>query len=361
MGAEDYLSILSPGDLSAFSNTVQQSDPYGIAGRSLAAWQPDISTWSPATSGITSFAKSFLSGVLGNYARQDAADQLNSVIGVLPQLRADPLNVTAPADVDPDAFAALKGSAILKHYLRQEQDRELDKRFQSDLLMKLLGKKAEVIGESQAYDAMGLGGQDPNSPAYKAQQAVKSEEDAARNELLTGSKYPAIQKLQVTSTALSQLKNIKDIDSASSDIPFATLFIGGLDGSVVREGEYNRVAGANPLLAKFQNQIESALNGKSTLGVNIKKQMYNELVKTQKGLLAEALVQASPRLATALGRGAEAKNVLPFDPKMTFDELPSDGLDPISAIDAALARKGYNPDGTPMKSSTPYYLGGTLK
>lgn len=179
---------------------------------------------------------------------------------------------------------------------------------------------SEVGGDTSKVKT--LADLNPASPQYKQLQAIMAEEDSARNELLTATKYPAIQKLQTTSTALSQLKNIKDLDTASSDIPFATLFIGGLDGSVVREGEYARVAGANPIFDNFRNQLEGALNGKSSLGVGIKKQMYNELVKTQKGLLAEALNQSKPRLDTALSRGANAARVMPFDAEMTFDEMP---------------------------------------
>ena len=91
MSAEDLLGILGSNDLTGFNSSVLQSDPYGIASRSLGATQFDTSTWSPATTGIASFAKSFLAGLLGNYAQQNAADQLNSVIGVLPQLKSDPM------------------------------------------------------------------------------------------------------------------------------------------------------------------------------------------------------------------------------------------------------------------------------
>lgn len=113
-------TLLGPSDLIGFQNSVAQSDPYGIAGRSLASWQPDMSTWSPTTSGITSFAKAFASGLLQNYAQQNTANQLNAVMGVLPQLRSDPMSVVAPEGVDATPFATLKGNAIVKNVARQE-------------------------------------------------------------------------------------------------------------------------------------------------------------------------------------------------------------------------------------------------
>lgn len=320
MSGEELIGLLGSSDLNTFNQSVQQSDPYSMAGKGLASWNPDYSTWSPTAVGVSSFAKSFLSGLLQNYGQQRASDQLASVVNVLPQLKSDPYATATPEGVDSGAFNVLRGSAILKKAQSDAQEAQTEKKFNSDLLAKLLGKKAEIVGEDAGYKALGQGGENPNSPAFKATKAIKDEEDAARNEILTATKYPAVSKLQTTSTALSQLKNIKDLNTASSDIPFATLFIGGLDGSVVREGEYARVAGANPFLDKFKNQLEGALNGTSTLGVDIKRQMYNELQKTQKGLAAEAILQTGPRLATAVQRGADPKNILPFDPNMSFEE-----------------------------------------
>jgi hypothetical protein len=335
--ADDTLSTI---DLLNFNNSVLQRNPYGIASQSIGAWQPQMQTWSGAEQGVGSFAKSFLQGLLGNYAQQDAANQMASVVGTLPQLASNPMGAVAPEGVDQSAYNLLKGSAMLKKQMREENIKSAlgvtDDPGIQELISKVLVKRKadEAKGTIQGtLEGYGLGKGDnttgapgaellPNSPQFLNKKRVQDEEDAARNELLTGSKYPAVQKFNMTTTALSQLKDIKDLNTASSDIPFATLFIGGLDGSVVKEGEYARVAGANPLLAKFQNQIEGALNGTSTLGVDIKRQMYGELVKTQKGLHAAALLEAMPRVSTAKSRGADPINVLPFPVDMKFDEGP---------------------------------------
>lgn len=318
--ADSTFNFLSPTDLAGFSQQVQANDPYGLIGKGIAQWQPDYSVMSPTATGLTAFGRAFTAGLLQNYAQNRASDQLDKVVGILPQLKANPYAITAPEGVDTSAFNLLKGSAILKDFERKSEQEDLSKKFQSDLMMRVLGKKADVVGEQMAYGSDGSDPlQNPNSPDYKLRQDIKAEEDAARKEIAT---LPAVQKLNTTSTALSQIKNIKDLDTASSDIPFATIFIGGLDGSVVREGEYARVQGANPFLAKYKNLLEGALNGSSTLGVEIKRQMFNELAQTQKGLLEEATRQAGPRLGTALTRGAkDPKSILPFDPEMKFDSL----------------------------------------
>lgn len=122
--ANDPADIYGLGDLGAFNQSVVQNDPYGIAGRSLAAWQPNVSTWSPTATGLTAFTKSFMSGLLGNVAKNNAASALNSVIGVLPQLRSDPMSVATPEGVPADAFATLKGNQVLRNYLSQESSND---------------------------------------------------------------------------------------------------------------------------------------------------------------------------------------------------------------------------------------------
>lgn len=336
MADESVLGLLGSNDLAGFNQSVVQSDPYGIAGRSLGAWQPDMSTWSPTEVGVTSFAKSFLSGLLGNYAQQNAANQLNSVISVLPQLREDPLHVATPEGVDAAPFSALRANQALKYYAAKDAAAEEKNKTLSTLFGNVLGKYAEkdptgalkiatsenpqealkeIMSGGTGYDPKS----DPDSPAFKMKEAIQKEEDAARGEIL---KLPAIQQFNTTQTTLSRIKDLKDDDTGTSDIPFITLFLSGLDGSVVKEGEYNRVSGSNPLIEKYKNLFESTLNGGSAIGTETKKQMYNELLKTQKGLLAEAILQSAPRIATAAQRGANPKNILPFDPDMKF-ETPS--------------------------------------
>jgi len=138
--ADEYIAGLGTGDLQSFNNSVIQSDPYNLVGNSIAAWRPNTSTWSPGTTAATAFGQAFLSSLLGNYARQRAADQTNAVISVLPQLRTDPMSVAAPEGVAPDAFATLKANAFLKNQISEGAQDEAKKSRVAALLNTVLGE-----------------------------------------------------------------------------------------------------------------------------------------------------------------------------------------------------------------------------
>lgn len=115
MAIEDiYASLgLSPqatssNDISNFNNTVLASDSWNIAAKALGGTNFDMRTWSPTTQGVVSFGKNFLAGILGQSARNNAADQLASVASIFPQLQNDPANTIAPEGVDPNAFETLR-------------------------------------------------------------------------------------------------------------------------------------------------------------------------------------------------------------------------------------------------------------
>jgi len=159
MADESVLGLLGSNDLAGFNQSVVQSDPYGIAGRSLGAWQPDMSTWSPTEVGVTSFAKSFLSGLLGNYAQQNAANQLNSVISVLPQLREEPLHVATPEGVDESAFATLKANQALKYLAAKDAAVAEKKKDISTLMNSIFGEavKNKTLSPADAVKAIQTG------------------------------------------------------------------------------------------------------------------------------------------------------------------------------------------------------------
>ena len=191
-------------------------------------------------------------------------------------------------------------------------------------------KIAEIQGENEAY---GLSPElNPNSPQYKLDKDRAEIAEAARQKIEANS--PAVKQLKVTETALSRIASLKDLDSATSDVPFATLFIGGLDGSVVREGEYDRAYGTNPLISKWKNLLDGALAGKSKIGVATKQQMFNDLLESQNLLKDTALRQAQPYVDQAIARGVkDPKSVLPFDPDLDYSNLfPTTSTAPIVPI-----------------------------
>jgi len=356
MGAlEDLAAMLAQGQAAASApdvgKLIAQENPYlklqqapdFISQNLVKLAQDPNGTYKTRDLMIGGLLSGLLSGGLGTIGADYSntlADRYQNVLqqAALGQTPED------TGDLSPALFGAAKnqGQSVFSKNLLDKIKRG------QDIQDAGLKKQAETIGgiqgENAAYGV--TGGTNPNSPLSK-------EADAARQEI---DKLPVVQKLKTTNTSIAQMAPFASIDTASSDIPFATLFIGGLDGSVVREGEYNRVAGSNPLLAKFQNLLEGALNGTSKLGVDIKQQMLNELKTSQQTLLDEANKQALPRLTTALSRGVKNPlDVLPYDPNMKFDiqqkqaapiVTSTGGLSPQQKIIAeAKAKFGDTPEG----------------
>lgn len=165
-------------DLINFNNSVVQRDPWGIAGQSLGAWQPNVSTWSPTETGVTLFAKSFLQGLFSNIAQNDAANQLSKVVSVLPQLGTDPASVGVPEGVDQSPFNVLKGASILNQAARRSilQDNLLANGVATnptdqplaDKIMQATGQRAAINQYNQDRGhlaAFGIGSIDGVTPA----------------------------------------------------------------------------------------------------------------------------------------------------------------------------------------------------
>lgn len=325
------MADLSVSDLEAFAKSIAANDIYSQMAQPLIGFRPDVFTavagdpsvgvmpkvnvMSPWESLATTFATSLGGGLLQNYGKQQQANQISALTSLLPQLISDPTSVEVPEDMDSAAFNSIKSKAIAAK--AEKQAAALAELAKEERAITNAGRKAaleekgKILGKKDAY-GFSETFEDPESP-----QAIEA--DKARAEIEKTS--PAVQQLKLSNTMLSRIKSLKDLDSKTSDIPFTTLFIGGLDGSVVKEGEYARVSGANPVLLKYKNLFEAVLNGQSELGVDVKRQLYNEFLGSQKGLLEEAKKQAAPRLATAFLRGVkDPKRALPFDPDMTFDE-----------------------------------------
>lgn len=282
--ADELLGVLGPSDFSAFQNSVVQNDPYGIMGRSLASWQPNTATWSPETTAATAFGKAFLAGMLGNYARQNAADQINSVAAVLPQLQKDPMNLAAPEGVDSDAFAALRGTAILKNYQNQILSGQANSKGVSELMQTVLARGVESgnISPAQALKAAQSGKYDdimnttagpldnPNSPAYKLDKdkkeaSLKIDERItnARDYLKNSEEGRALSALK---PAVSQIVSTLDRNDKASDVVVFTALgkaldpVGAISDQTVRTAEQ-----AIPYLEKQFGSAQGFFTGQGTL------------------------------------------------------------------------------------------------
>lgn len=327
--ADTLSSLLSGADLTGFQSSVAQRDPYGIIGSGLAAFQPNYQYMNAGESLLTSFTKSFASGLLQTYVQDRAADQLKSVVDVLPQLTSDPLKTAIPEGVDSSPFNILRGTAALNKASRDEQVKAQSADLQRELrkVLGIEGLKSGALDMPGTVSYVDTGklpegnsidpSKNPKSSQYQLNKDLLAEEDAARKEIAA---LPAVATFNQISTALPRLDQLSKINSKTSDIPFTYAFVQGMDGGVVKEGEKLMIQGGNPLLQAYKNAFESALNGESELGVDLKQKMVQELKGSQSALHAEALRQAKTRLDIATGRGASSKSVLPFDADLKFEE-----------------------------------------
>jgi len=134
-------------DLSSFQSNVLATDPWNIAAKSLGSFQPNMSTWSPTTQIATSFGKNFLAGLMGQYARNDAAEQLKTVASLMPQLRSDPLNVAFPENVDSSAAETLRSNMVLKNLEAKAAGASDNQGLLRDMLKTVIGEKAKTDPE----------------------------------------------------------------------------------------------------------------------------------------------------------------------------------------------------------------------
>jgi len=348
MANEELLGLLGNTDLAAFNQTVAQSDPYGIIGRSLYSWQPNMTTWDAPTSAVTSFGKSFLSGILQNYAQQNAAEQMNKVIGVLPQLRSDPLHVALPEGVNPEAFANLKASSVIKSFARDYENEQTAKKFNSDLAMRVLGKKFDVLGENMAYDQLeGRGPATikqvqvgtnadgtpitttvteaapativPNSPRYKAAQDVLTNERSLNNDFI---KDQIVQDFKYKEQGLKALESAYKDKSGTSDFELIRRAAQMVEPRLaVRMDDQQSIQSAASVLGTSYQAIKSAVSGETKLPDDVRAGMMRIARRGYESTLADYNTIRENFLLRAQQAGLTPSNVVPYKAGKSFSDL----------------------------------------
>jgi len=166
-------SLLSTADLLNFNNAVTQGSTSNIIAQGLGAFNPNMSTWSPATQGIASFGRSFLQGFLQNQARADAANQLQSVVSLLPQLQSNPGGVILPEGIDANAGNILKGTAMLRKAQTDAVLGEAKKSRVNDLLKTVLAR-----GSLPVEDAFKIATSNDPQSAFEGVLSMQKEKPA---------------------------------------------------------------------------------------------------------------------------------------------------------------------------------------
>jgi len=362
----DPFGIITPSDLQGFSQRVEASDPYGIIGKSLNAWQPDYSQMNATESGLSSFGKAFLSGLAQNYAQNRAAEQLNSVVSILPQLSADPYNTPMPQGVDAGSFGLLRGGAVLN---KQILDANSAAQRGADLkdLIKAIAPEAiktgaismdQVLGAAKTgnLDQLTSGQQpdplkNPNSPQYKLSQDQQKSLDELRDKF---NKLPEVQSFSQVQRAASAMAGALKDKGAPSDLELTRYAILMIEpGMAVREGEQQAVLKSSSIPDQWKGELNKSLENGTALSDTVRaglKRLASRAYEAQKMGYEKALTYHQ---GLAEGRGllgdGQSISYLGDAPSVEsiFGENPT--VPPqMSAIDAELARRGLDSNGNPI-------------
>ncbi len=319
-GGGKSASLTDDPALDAFSRTASENSIYNQIAKPLLGAKFNTSTWSPTESAAVSLGQAFLGGLLGKLGRDDVASQYESAASILPDLYRNPSSVSLPEGLDSEAFGALKLAALRD---KAKKDRDL----QDSVIARVFTEKptyATIAPETAARVGLTeLGSKlstmpkpdplkDPESAEYKLQSQAIKEEDDRRKEILS---TPMASSVSQALTALPTLKEMSKDNTKTSDIPFIYKLIQAQDGGVVKEGEFQTVAGSSPVLTKFKAQLEGALNGTSELTPALKAQMVDEMNRSTKSQWEALKARAEPILQTGEARGARRDRMLPFDDK----------------------------------------------
>lgn len=332
MADENLLSLLSAADLAGFSQRVEQNDPYGIIGKSLASWQPNYSYMNAGESALTSFGKAFASGLLSNYAQNRSADQLSSVVSVLPQLSSDPMSVTTPEGVDSSAFNLLRGSAYLNKLQEEKEEKALGKTGLADLLKTVLGEgvKSGTISGADAVKAMTTkdfskldsaldADKNPNSPAYKAKQDLFDDERSLANDFIKDS---VVKDFKYKEQGLKALEQAYKDKSGTSDFELLRRTAQMVEpGLAVRADDQASLQGAASLFGMTESAIKAIASGQSKLEDGVRSGMMRIAKRAYNSTLNDYNTIRDSYLKRATESNLNIENVVPYGAGQAFESL----------------------------------------
>jgi len=276
-------------------------------------------------------------GLLGGGLSQLGQNQANEQLSLANKVLLGSAETQNPS-LDPSLYSRAKSyrDLIAASKAQEIRDKVIDKRLditaqdikdtnKNELDLDYISKKK--LAEEDALQLLSGQTEEPGILTSFGKE-VRSIEDEASKDI---ENLPSVEKLRMVRGSLAELKSLAPLDSASSDIPFTTLFIQALDGSVVREGEYARAEGANPLIAAWKNRLEGTLNGESSLGPPIKMQMYNELLLRANDMAQLAERDINLRKDRAAQYSANPEKIGNIDTSIDYDPLvgqKAEGLPP---------------------------------
>ncbi len=307
-------------DIMGFQRSVAENNILNDLAPAVMGARFNTSSWSPEqTLGVTA-GQAFLGSLLSGMARNDAAEQFSQLASVLPQLYDDPMSVSTPEGVDPEAFGALKLSSIARN-TRAKADTG------SSLIKELLGVKlkgmeakesalGKALGEAEG-DKLLYGGEfkNPNSPQNKLARELESN---------TYNRITGLPQYKLFSDVESNFKALQDLasqDSRAADLGLISTIARIRDpNSVVREGEIVMNADTQAYMDKFLGNWRSVATGESRLNEFDKAKIIGSVVPKYNELGTSYLSSRNPLLQALEQQGGSRTNIptmefSPFDIK----------------------------------------------
>lgn len=356
MAGIDALSALLGGtgttptnDITAFNQQVLAQDPFGIAGKSIDSWNPNMSTWSPATSGITSFTKNFLSGLLGATAQSDAADQIAKVRPLIADLQGpNSANIAVPDGVDAGPFNTFAANEAEKG---QTTNQEIRKAFANVGLTLNPDGTASQIKMDDGSDVSDFLTQSKLDAKANAAGGQKIQQQTAQklSSIIQG--ITALNHNGTQIDAIPEYDTLNPIDQYNpnsalsvyrNSLPFLSLPLGGaMQASGRGTAAANQILGAlNPHVGsttdtlKSQNQaaIDSLVTNGQTYLSTLKNSAYNP----------DAISALESQLNDAINGKADNSYLTPKT--TTSQTLDPDTMAQAKAEAQAMAAVGTPPD-----------------
>lgn len=197
--------------LDEFTASLAANDIYSQMAKPIMGARFNTSSWTPGQTIAATAAQSFLGEALNLFGQRQEADQMAKVSEVMPSLYSNPLAVSAPEGVDPQAFGELKlGMQRERGKIQQSMVSEIAK----DLFSKRPDLAMSALGMSQPQGNGVTEAVRPHTPGIEDALANGGETPTQKLIRLTKEQMDADPRLSVTQAQMSARKLMEgEIDS----------------------------------------------------------------------------------------------------------------------------------------------------
>ncbi len=316
-GANGLLSSGTTGaDLSNFQRTITANDPWNMALAPVVNTKLNTATWTPNQALAGNLGQAALAAVLRTLGNRSEADQLFSATQALPQLYKDPMGTPTPDGVDPEAFNALRFSAIGRQATTD------------DAIRRSLGERGIRLNADGTFDTSILDATDniKNGEMRDARAAaVQARAEAAKqkqeDDLRRLWNNPTSQKeIAATVSLRDAAQQLMAINTPLSGLAQQELFnrIQNPGANAIRGSLLQKTQDAQSPYQKAAGAISNLLGG-SSMSVEQTKQLAQVLDVVTKDRLNYYKNFADNNIySIAQNRGLDAESILP---KAEYDNL----------------------------------------